>query len=197
METTNKAGSFLEALKKYSEKERQQTLDEAAAEKAEQLKKADEKGKADADRYVKKLISAKKVAITSEYSVKILESKGEVFKRRDEMVGEVFDSASKKLDEFSHSEGYREKLLAYAAEIAEAFGENSCELSIKPGDMKYADDIRSAFNSSVEIKEDVRIRLGGLRGFCPALKLVADNTLDSKLEAQKEWFIENADLKIG
>ena len=197
MSENNKAGNFLDAIKKYSENERKNAVAELEAKKAEELKKAEKRASADAERKVRNMLSEAKSKITSEYAVKNLEAQGEVFKKRDAMVKEVFDRAQKKLAEYTLSEEYGAKLISDAKEIAETFGDNDCVIYLCKNDMKYADEIKSLFNSSVEINEDIKIRIGGLRGFCESLKLVADNTLDSKLEAQKEWFVENADLRIN
>ena len=43
---------------------------------------------------------------------------------------------------------------------------------------------------------DKSIKIGGIKGFCKAMNIVADETLDSKLYAQKEWFIENSGLSV-
>ena len=53
------------------------------------------------------------------------------------------------------------------------------------------------FTGDVEVQSDVKIRLGGLRAYCKDLRIVADNTLDSKLESQRKWFVDNIDLKIS
>ncbi|MCH5299227.1 MAG: V-type ATP synthase subunit E [Ruminococcus sp.] len=197
MSENNKAGNFLNAIKKYSENERKNAVAELEAKKAEELKKAEKRALSDADKMVKKKLSEAKSKITSEYAVKNLEAQGEVFKKRDAMVKEIFERAEKKLAEYTLGEEYGAKLISYAKEIADTFGDNEYVIYLSKNDMKYADEIKSLFNSSVEIKEDIKIRIGGLRGFCENLKLVADNTLDSKLEAQKQWFVENADLRIN
>ena len=193
---SDKTSKFLNAIKEYSEKERRSVMDEARANKEEAVKKAEIQGKADADRYVKKLLSSSTSKVTSEYAVKNLEAQGKIFKKRGEMTDEIFRRAEEKLLDFAGSPEYKDKLLSYAEEIAQLFTTESCVISLKPADMGFADEIKSVFNSDTEIKEDVTIRLGGLRAYCPAKKLGADNTLDSKLEEEKKRFVNSADLKL-
>ncbi|MCH5304204.1 MAG: hypothetical protein J1E41_05015 [Ruminococcus sp.] len=197
MNNDNKAGNFLNAINKYNEEERAKIVSEIETKKADAVKNAEAKGRADADKYVKKHLSAKKSEITGEYAVKNLEAQGELFKKRDDMVSEIFKRASDKLNDFTASPQYKDKLISYAKEIADIFKENSCTVYVKKDDLKYENDIKAVFNSEIEVESDIEIRIGGLRGFCKKLQLVADNTLDSKLENQKNWFIENADLKIS
>ena len=67
---------------------------------------------------------------------------------------------------------------------------------ISENDNKFAQDIKAQFNGEVTVENDVAIKIGGIKGFCKDLKIVADNTLDSKLNSQKDWFTENSGLKV-
>lgn len=192
-----KSGNFLDAIKKYNEEERAKVIAEMEQKRAKAVKEAKAKGERDAEKYIKKNLSAEKTEITAKYAVKTLDAQGEIFRTRDEMVDEVFKRSADKLREFSASSEYKDKLLAFAKEIADSFKDNSCVVYVKEDDLKYADDIKSAFSGSVEVQSDVKIRLGGLRGYCKALRIVADDTLDSKLENKRQWFVDNIDLKIS
>lgn len=192
-----KSSNFINAINKFNEEERAKVISEMEKKRGEAVKNAKEKGREDADKYIKKTLSAEKSEITAKYAVKTLDAQGEVFRIRDEMMDEVFKRSADKLREFSASPEYKDKLLAYAKEIAESFGDNSCVLYVKEDDLRYGDDIKSLFAGEVELKSDVKIRLGGLRGYCHDLSVVADNTLDSKLENKRQWFVDNIDLKIS
>ena len=121
MKNDSKAGNFLSAVKKYNEEERAKIISEIESKKSEAVKSAQAKGKADADRYVKKNLSAKKSEITGEFAVKNLEAQGKLFKKRDDMVKEIFKRASNKLEDFTNSPQYKDKLISYAKEISETF----------------------------------------------------------------------------
>lgn len=193
----NKSSNFLNAIKKYNEEERAKVVFEAEEKKREAVKKAEEKGKADADKYIKKIITAEKSEITGEYAVKNLKAQGEVFKVRDKMVKEVFKRCEEKLVSFTAAPEYKDKLLSLAKEVAGAFNNNSCIVYVKEDDLKFENDIKSVFPGDVEVQSDVKIRIGGLKGYCKDMNIVADNTLDSKLESKREWFVDNIDLKIS
>ena len=62
--------------------------------------------------------------------------------------------------------------------------------------MKYADKISKAFKGEVTVKEVADILIGGLRVYCPSQQIAVDETLDTKLEGQREWFYANASLQI-
>ena len=61
-------------------------------------------------------------------------------------------------------------------------------------------------NQKVSLSHDINksnrisqcsITLGGLKGANPAKGVAADDTLEARLEAQHDWFLENAGLEIN
>ncbi len=192
----NKTDNFLKAIKKYSALEREQIEKDIAEIKEEEIKKAEAKGKKDAESYISKQYALNKSAVTRQYSAKNLQSQGIIYKKREEITANVFKKAKDKLIEFTSTQQYKDLLLSYAKEIADIFKNNSCIVYLKNDDLKYADEIKSVFSGEVDVKADNMIKIGGVIGNCKALNIVADNTLDSKLDNQKEWFTENSQLKV-
>ena len=41
------------------------------------------------------------------------------------------------------------------------------------------------------------IKIGGFKLYCPELKIIIDETLDSKLNNTREWFMEHSGLNKG
>ena len=62
----------------------------------------------------------------------------------------------------------------------------------RPQDVEAA---KSAVPAGCEVTADATIRLGGLRAKSGAVE--ADDTLDMKLEAQKDWFLQNSGMSIA
>ena len=83
-----------------------------------------------------------------------------------------------------------------AKAVAELFGENDCVVYVKESDMSYGDKIKSFFGGNAEVTADETIKIGGVKGFCKSMGIIADETLDSKLEEQRGWFVENAELSV-
>lgn len=196
MGKNNKTDNFLKAINKYSKLERAQIQSDIESVRDEELKKAEATGKKMARDYVTKEYSAVKTAVTGQYAVKNLEAQGKVYKKREEITNSVFKKAAEKLTDFTSSPQYKELLIKYAKEIADIFKDNSCVVYINDNDNKFAEEIKAQFDGDVTVENDVTIKIGGIKGFCKDLKIVADNTLDSKLDSQKDWFTENSGLKV-
>ena len=196
MGKNNKTDNFLKAINKYSKLERQQIQNDIETVRDEELKKAEANGKKMARDFIAKEYSAVKTAVTGQYAVKNLEAQGKVYKKREEITNSVFEKSFKKLKDFTSTPQYKDLLIKSAKEIADIFKENSCVIFISENDNKFAQDIKAQFSGEVTVENDVAIKIGGIKGFCKDLKIVADNTLDSKLNSQKDWFTENSGLKV-
>ena len=196
MGKNNKSDNFLKAINKYSKLERQQIQNDIETVRDEELKKAEANGKKMAREYITKEYSAVKTAVTGQYAVKNLEAQGKVYQKREEITNSVFEKSFKKLKDFTSTPQYKDLLIKSAKEIADIFKENSCVIFISENDNKFAQDIKAQFSGEVTVENDVAIKIGGIKGFCKDLKIVADNTLDSKLNSQKDWFTENSGLKV-
>ena len=196
MGKNNKTDNFLKAINKYSKLERQQIQNDIETVRDEELKKAEANGKKMAKDFIAKEYSAVKTAVTGQYAVKNLEAQGKVYQKREEITNSVFEKSFKKLKDFTSTPQYKDLLIKFAKEIADIFKENSCVIFISENDNKFAQDIKAQFSGEVTVENDVAIKIGGIKGFCKDLKIVADNTLDSKLNSQKDWFTENSGLKV-
>ena len=51
-------------------------------------------------------------------------------------------------------------------------------------------------SAACEVRADASIRIGGLKASCEAKGLVADDTLDNRLQNQHGWFLEHAGLTL-
>ena len=67
---------------------------------------------------------------------------------------------------------------------------------IKEDDQKYQELIKKAFGGDCTFKIDTAIHIGGIRAYNSEMGIVADKTLDSMLEDQREWFEENSGMAV-
>ncbi len=196
MEKTAKTDNFLKAIKKYADNQRNTILSEVDNFKKEKIAEAKKKAEYDSEKLIKDKLEAKKNEQTSKIAKLMQEGQRKLFLERAEMTESVFKKAEEKLIEFTKTTKYSELLNNYAKNISALFDGKSCVIYINERDMAFADQIKTLFGGKAELCADKTIKIGGLKGYCEALSIVADETLDSKLNAQREWFFENSGLSV-
>lgn len=196
MEKTAKTDNFLKAIKKYADEQRNAMRTEVEQLKEEKIKEAEKKAKYDSEKLIKDRLEAKRNEQTSKLAKMTQDGQKKLFLERAEMTDSVFKKAEEKLIEYTKTAVYGEKLLQSAKNIAALFGGESCTVYVNERDMAAADKIKPLFSGETEFSVDKTIKIGGLKGYCKAMSIVADETLDSKLNAQREWFIENSGLSV-
>lgn len=196
MEKSAKTDNFLKAIQKFADEQRNAMRDEVEQLKAEKIKQAKEKGKYDSEKYIKDKLEESRNRETSKLAKMMQDSQKELFLERAKMTESVFEKAEKKLIEYTKTDEYKTSLVESAKSISELFKNNSCVIYVNERDIDYADKISSVFGAKTQVLADKSIKIGGIKGWCKTMNIVADETLDSKLGAQKEWFIENSGLSV-
>ena len=191
-----KSDNFLNAIKEYADEQQNAMRKEVEQLKEKRLKEAEIKGKADSRAYIKNKSREKNNQEIAKVVKIMQDGQKKLFIERSKMTEEIFEKASEKLIEFTKSEQYSQKLLNSTKAISDFFKSAPCVLYLKENDMKNADSIKAVYGENAEIQIDKSIKIGGIKVFCPSMGIVADETLDSKLLEQRDWFIENSDLRV-
>ena len=192
----NKTDNFLKAIRRYAKQQKSVMKGEVKQLKTERLKEAEEKAKRDSQRLIKDKLQETRTRQTAILAKKTQDGQRKLFIERSAMVEEVFKKAADKLVEYAKSDAYTSKLTDSAKAIADVFDGRDCVLYVNERDLGAAEGIKALFGGSTEVRADKTIKIGGIRGYCADMGIIADETLDSKLEAQREWFVENAALSV-
>lgn len=112
---------------------------------------------------------------------------------RSELAGSIFSDAELKIKEFTASAEYSDFLKRSAKSLLETVG-SEIIFYVRPCDIVYADILKEIADGA-GIREDSTIRLGGIIATDKNETLRADDTLDSRLSAEKKAFFESSDLK--
>lgn len=213
-ETQSNADNFLKAIEKYAEEQRNQLRLEFEAYKKKELESAESEGLREAYTLIQREMSTIKRDISGRLSRDEMESKKKLFEKRNEMADKVFQKAAQKLLTFTKTSEYEKFLLDSVKKIALALESDDVVLYVKSEDLRFseklraaytaertkekklADKIKAAFSPSCEIKASKEIKIGGITGRSASLGLIADDTLDTKLDGQREWFYKNSGLKV-
>lgn len=153
-----------------------------------------------AELLVKERVDYAKTEIETRFNKNVAQSysrcRARVAERRAEITNEVFEKATKELVEFTKGEEYVD-FLAKSLKAVFAFVNGKFTASVKPGDEKAL--LKAAEKAGIECdaKADTAIKIGGIKVECLALGKIFDDTLDSRLEDQKEWFFANSGFTIS
>lgn len=191
-----KASNFLEAINKYAEEQRTQIQREVDDFKKEELEKAESEVLNDAFQLIQAEMAEMKTLISSDLSKKEMEGRKVLLEKRNQIEDEVFKKAEDKLIQFVKSKKYPTLLKRYAKEIAEVLNEPGTIVYVKKEDLSFSDIIKAEFPMGCTIEISDNIIIGGIYASNEDMGMVADESLDSKLEEQRTWFAENSGLKV-
>lgn len=122
------------------------------------------------------------------------ENKKKIIDRRTEIEDKVFKEAEDKLTEFASSEKYLDFLIKSAQNILKEIGKENVTFFMRESDLSFKEKISEKLNAEYEFKPDSTILIGGLKG--ESKNILADDTLDKRLQNEREWFRMNSSLSV-
>ena len=192
----SKTDNFLKAIEKYAAEQRSKIESEAEEFKTKELNKAEEDGLKEAYVLLQKKMLSINTGIARELSKAENASRKSTFAKRQEIEDKVFERAKGKLLEYAGTDKYIQKLLESAKTVSEKLTADDVILYVCEKDLKLKDKIISAFGRNCTVQSSSEIQIGGIMGISRTVGLLADETLDTKLQNQREWFCENSGLTI-
>lgn len=195
-DTVSKTDNFLKAIEKYAEEQRTKIQSEAEDFKEKELNKAEEEGLREAYVLIQKKMSDINTKIASELSKAESASRKEIFVKRQEISEKVFQKAKQKLLDYTKTAKYSDMLQKSTKEISARLNADDVVLLVKEDDMKFEKELKAAFGRNCEVKSSNEIEIGGVMGMSHKMGLLADESLDTKLSEQHEWFYENSGLCV-
>ena len=128
-------------------------------------------------------------------SQKELEVRKKLFLKRDEIKTSVFDLSLQQLVAFTETADYPSFLTRCMQSILTEFPDTqSAVVFLRTCDLQYSDTISHAVQISCSFTADDTIQLGGLK--VRLGDIIADDTLDTRLASQSQWFEEHSGLII-
>lgn len=192
-----KAYTFLEAIDKYAHEQREKLKSDAKAVKEQEIEKAETEILNEMYNMIQDKMAKMKAKIIGQISKKEMACKNSLLKNREQISREVFNSVKDKIVKFTQTEEYIKLLEKLAKNMANVLTQDGTKLYINPVDVKFSPMLEKAFEGKdCLIETDESIKLGGIRGYNANMGIVIDETLDSKLEAQLDWFKEHSGLSV-
>ena len=187
-----KVSKFVQAITAYAEEQRDKILREAEAFKAERLQKAEQEVLTDAYRLIQKETAEIRSESVREMSRRDLAARKRVLTRRRE----VFKKAEDRLREFTSKPEYCDYLVKlFHSMISVLPSENSVYMIAKKDEPLIGRLSPLCPNGSSVVPSD-DILIGGIRAVNSDSGQIIDNTLDSKLQSQHDWFTLTSGLTV-
>ena len=183
-------------IEKISSAEEKEILDEAKAIEQEAYNHLRGEAEIDAKHQLDKELAEISSKASIEASAQLEERLKKLVEKREEYVNTIFTEVKNKLVEFVNSSNYLEYLTSHVKAVSDEYQMTDCVLCVRKEDLKYADDLKKAYTLPIEVEEGQQIQLGGFIIENKTTNVVVDESLDSNLEAQKDWFYKTSGLMI-
>lgn len=191
-----KIQTFLQAIDRHAQEQREQIHREVEAFKSQRLHTVEQEVLREAYGLVRKERAELRDELSREMSGRYVKAKAELLTRRQEILSEVFAAAREKLLAFAQSDDYPAYLNRVLDELLTVLPADGSVFFLRPQDEPLLPALRERCPQS-RFETDAAITLGGIRGENEQRGLVADDTLDEKLNSQHAWFVENSGLVLS
>lgn len=190
MYDNERTSRFLRSIDRHAKKQQSEILEEIKKIEQVELQKAENEIIEDVRIMIQRELILMKNKISIEVSHKELDERKKIACKRQRMIRDVFKESKIRLIEFTRTEEYRESLAVYAQNISKKLILDDVILYVYKEDLKYEDIIKKGFGRDCKLESADDIKIGGIRGYSRKDSLIADETIDSKLCMQEEWFLE-------
>lgn len=145
------------------------------------------------------LIRSETLKVRSDYGKAVTAKRIELGNRmlldRNNIKDAVFSKVKERILKFKASDDYKNFLLKRFARCTEALGGDSFTVSFSKDDLPLAETLKASGIDFDAVCDD-SIKLGGIKVMSSDGKLTADDTLDTRLASEAEWFEKNSGLVI-
>ena len=125
-----------------------------------------------------------------------MEKRRALIKKRNEITLSVFDDALKQLSKYTLSDDYTKWMTDNIAKSCRILNADDLKLIVNKRDYdKIKNELLKATDNKAKI-ETGDITIGGYRLISLSKGKIIDDTLDERLKAQYDWFLENSGLSI-
>ena len=191
-----KVRQFMQAIQQYAEEQSCRIREEVQQFKQENLARAEQQALTEAAALTEKEQAAVRQEMSREMSKRDMAARQELLSVRAGIMKKTFALAKEKILAYTHTDAYAQALLESLGRLMELLPADGTVYTLGTADKALLPALcrRLPGGSRIELSDD--ITLGGLRGENRAAGLVADDTLDARLDAQTEWFEVHSGLTV-
>ena len=185
-----------EEIERLASLEEERILAEAKQLEEEAYNQIKAEAKKDAEALLAKELAEISSSASVEASLSQEEKTKKIVAKRDEYVASIFKEAKDKLIAFVSSKDYQTYLIKHMKEICKLYQMEDSILELREEDMIYKDELIKAYGTALEVEASNKIMIGGFIIKNKVTNVVVDESLDSALENQKDWFYKTSGLMI-
>ena len=179
-----KMNNFIEAVMKDATEQQQHILDEVEKEKAAAIEKKEEEILNAIYHRIQAEVNNIKHSSSRTISLHMVEMRRDLLKRRDEITARVFKELEVKLNEFVDSESYD----AYLKKILSGYTGEQITVFCKPSHIERVKRALGELSLSADVQPDMKIKIGGVVILFNDKAQRVNESIDSKLLDQYEYF---------
>lgn len=192
IEENERAAKFIRAIQRDGEQRRTAIMkeidDETAAEQLRVTKVAEMKAN-ETEEYERARMQED---TNRKLSNAVLQTGAELAQKRSQITDEVFAACKEEILAFTNSENYGDFLKASMQNLLAMLHTDTATFLAAEKDVQQANAV---VPEGCTVEVDDEILLGGLRAKVGSMQ--ADDTLDGKLDLQKEWFLQHSGMSIA
>ena len=185
-----------EEIERLANLEEEKILAEAKELEIEAYEQIKNEAKKDADALLAKELAEISSNASVEASLSQEEKTKKLVETREAYVAKIFKEAKNRLTEFVNGDDYKTYLIKHMEKISSLYQMSDSILKLRQNDIKYADDLVKAYGIDLTVEVSDEIKIGGFIIENKATNVVVDESLDTALENQKEWFYKTSGLMI-
>lgn len=185
-----------EEIERLANLEEEKILAEAKELEIEAYEQIKNEAKKDADALLAKELAEISSNASVEASLSQEEKTKKLVETREGYVAKIFKEAKNRLTEFVNGDDYKTYLIKHMEKISSLYQMSNSILKIRQNDTKYADDLVKVYGIDLTVEVSDEIKIGGFIIENKATNVVIDESLETALENQKEWFYKTSGLMI-
>ena len=188
--------AILQNIQQTADRQEQALMEDARTRRQEALDRARAKAQEETDQLVQARLAEIQEESGRQISAADNEARADLFRRREAIRQEVFAKARERIAAFTQTPAYEDFLVASAQRIHQTMQGRCAVLHMREQDRAHAAAVSARLGRSITLHIDDSIQLGGITVTSPDGALMVDDTLDSRLQAQEQWFRESSGLVI-
>ena len=187
---------FDKTIKREAEKRIKELNDEIEYLHAKEMKKVTEDLEAKRDLELNKRMKELQLSYQDKINQIGIDYDAKLLKERTFMTNIVFNAVLDRIYQFITSPEYEDLMKNKLGTLLKKYPDAKSIITISDRDTHLPKIIKEVMKSQAKIVKSPEIHLGGFEFLLEAEGLEVDETIDTKLIAQKEWFYKNSKLFI-